>query len=374
MLKKAATSLMLAATILGCANLRIDVDVYKGPLANDEEVQIEQMAAMAIGAKPLLFTLRDRLECEARNQYTQCTDCVGVVPPFTELRREYMKERPNHLIFRSDLARQVNGILYLYSNKSKFDDTPATVKLQLEKLEAENNEFEALARSGNATYQAVQSKADDVYFAVLDTMLALRDPNLLNDPNNPMTQEAIDYAIWQGSRYIEFTLRSGGMQGLHSEEPSRPLGKAIASKLPDYQRENFLTSVNPTQRFPKYAQISDAIAQLIADDTGQALLQALRDDSQYYKDHYYDPESLGEKLQRTGRRPYITLFRAVGVPEDLNEKSGVQSPTEGFVSSQNMAEVKAQELPNSSPATQQGTVEESTIPPHVVKPFMNALA
>lgn len=55
---------MMAAVVLafGCATLRVDVDVYKGPLANSEEVQIEQMASMAMGARPLLIELRDRLE------------------------------------------------------------------------------------------------------------------------------------------------------------------------------------------------------------------------------------------------------------------------------------------------------------------------
>ncbi len=53
------TSLMVFP---GCATLTIDVDVYKGPLANHEQVQTEQIAAMGMGAKPLLVQLRNRLE------------------------------------------------------------------------------------------------------------------------------------------------------------------------------------------------------------------------------------------------------------------------------------------------------------------------
>lgn len=52
----------LASLFTGCAVLTVDVDVYKGPLANHEDIQMEQMAAMATGAKPLLIELRDRLE------------------------------------------------------------------------------------------------------------------------------------------------------------------------------------------------------------------------------------------------------------------------------------------------------------------------
>ncbi|KAB2836089.1 MAG: hypothetical protein F9K48_02765 [Candidatus Brocadia sp.] len=51
-------------SIVGCAVLKIDVDVYKGPLSNHDDVQIEQMAAMAMGAKNLLVQLRNDLEIE----------------------------------------------------------------------------------------------------------------------------------------------------------------------------------------------------------------------------------------------------------------------------------------------------------------------
>ena len=56
---------ILAAMVMGlagCAVLTIDVDVYKGPLANEMDVQIEQVIARAVGAKPLLARLRNELE------------------------------------------------------------------------------------------------------------------------------------------------------------------------------------------------------------------------------------------------------------------------------------------------------------------------
>ncbi len=53
----------LACTLLlcGCAALQVDVDVYKGPLANTEETQVQQLASMALTAKPLISTMRNRL-------------------------------------------------------------------------------------------------------------------------------------------------------------------------------------------------------------------------------------------------------------------------------------------------------------------------
>jgi hypothetical protein len=57
-------SLACASTIAitGCATTRVDVDVYKGPLANHEDVQVQQLAVMANAAKPLLIYLLEYLE------------------------------------------------------------------------------------------------------------------------------------------------------------------------------------------------------------------------------------------------------------------------------------------------------------------------
>lgn len=46
----------------GCAVLTVDVDVYKGALVNEEEVQLHQLVALATAAKPMLIQLRDKLE------------------------------------------------------------------------------------------------------------------------------------------------------------------------------------------------------------------------------------------------------------------------------------------------------------------------
>lgn len=45
-----------------CAVLTVDVDVYKGPLVNEERVQVQQLLALTTAAKPMLVQLRDNLE------------------------------------------------------------------------------------------------------------------------------------------------------------------------------------------------------------------------------------------------------------------------------------------------------------------------
>jgi hypothetical protein len=55
-------SVIAGLLVAGCAVLTVDVDVYKGPLANQEHIQGEQVISMAMGVKPLLVQLRDQLE------------------------------------------------------------------------------------------------------------------------------------------------------------------------------------------------------------------------------------------------------------------------------------------------------------------------
>jgi hypothetical protein len=62
--RKLTQSILITLYALGagCAVLTVDVDVYKGTLANTEQIQGEQVISMAMGAKPLLVQLRDHLE------------------------------------------------------------------------------------------------------------------------------------------------------------------------------------------------------------------------------------------------------------------------------------------------------------------------
>ena len=43
--------------LVGCAVLTVDVDVYKGPLVNDDATQMDQVIALTLGAKPLVVDL-----------------------------------------------------------------------------------------------------------------------------------------------------------------------------------------------------------------------------------------------------------------------------------------------------------------------------
>ena len=54
--------IVFSGLLNSCAVLTVDVDVYKGPLINEESVQIQQLLALTTAAKPMLVQLRDNLE------------------------------------------------------------------------------------------------------------------------------------------------------------------------------------------------------------------------------------------------------------------------------------------------------------------------
>jgi hypothetical protein len=102
----------MALVLGGCAALRVDVDVYKGPLANHEDVQVRQYAALAVAARPVLASLRNRLEDRERER-------TGFGPQFFSKRLESYERygwiRDDNR-FSSETARIVNGALSFYED------------------------------------------------------------------------------------------------------------------------------------------------------------------------------------------------------------------------------------------------------------------
>lgn len=95
--------------------MKIDVDVYKGPLANTKYVQMQQLTTMAIGVRPLLYDLRDTLEwpieeelIAIRSQVDFYNKCEN--PSFEEY------------CFKNPQAKKVNAILSLYHDRKTSSD------------------------------------------------------------------------------------------------------------------------------------------------------------------------------------------------------------------------------------------------------------
>ena len=117
-----------AAILSGCAALNIDVDVYKGPLINNEDAQRQQMVSMALSAKALIAAVRDDFLFNAilaadKEQFTAKTNCgtnafSRKVLVETKIESEKVARRYHKL------AIQLNDLLTLY------DDYPVNQNLQ----------------------------------------------------------------------------------------------------------------------------------------------------------------------------------------------------------------------------------------------------
>lgn len=131
---------VVAVSVLlnSCAVLTVDVDVYKGPLVNEENVQLTQLLALTTAAKPMLVQLRDNLEwpnsdglppngatclVEGKNWYQadyvrEPVDFVSKYKSGIDTVIDAFKwgAVPCQMHFENSHARRVNEILYLYTN------------------------------------------------------------------------------------------------------------------------------------------------------------------------------------------------------------------------------------------------------------------
>ena len=128
---------LLAALAAACATLRVDVDVYTGPLADHEDIQAERMAVMAIGAKPLLIELRDRLENREREKRWNALEWPKQQGKIREIGPGWDRYEAGHMVLSDAAAdydawdtlidtkaRRVNAVLGLYEDMLNKDLAP----------------------------------------------------------------------------------------------------------------------------------------------------------------------------------------------------------------------------------------------------------
>lgn len=130
--------LLLVLVAGGCAVLTVDVDVYKGPLANTESVQGEQVISLVMATKPTLVLLRDRLAVQSPSM---SDDLETLLRQF----RRHNWYKAGHIpegwrYWKSELATVVNEILGLYENIE--ENIPPEIKEVVGEAELLVREFE----------------------------------------------------------------------------------------------------------------------------------------------------------------------------------------------------------------------------------------
>lgn len=118
--------LLAACLLVGCAVLKVDVDVYKGALSNQQDVQAGQLAAIIISAQPLMVNLTTVL--------TQ----IETNPTNTA----YFKQAA------TNLKQSVENIVSLYTNDAVFATAARSfheIKTALTALKTNTNNNDASA-------------------------------------------------------------------------------------------------------------------------------------------------------------------------------------------------------------------------------------
>lgn len=121
------------SAVSGCATLDVSVDVYKGPMANTEDIRLEQLAALAVSTRPLLVDLRyqtERQRCSkenARQAYDSYESWDGRVWECLE-RCGYSRRKPFDIPVSSlqdPYAQKINAILTLFDDQKSMDENGA---------------------------------------------------------------------------------------------------------------------------------------------------------------------------------------------------------------------------------------------------------
>lgn len=114
--------------VTGCSVMQIDVDVYKGPLANHKDVHTEQVAVMAVGAEPLvqrlLVNLNKQCNEEAEKAKSYEASKVGESNPNSGSAGYGGQEGP--ICFQTKV---VQGILDLFKDREDISPEEALLVL-----------------------------------------------------------------------------------------------------------------------------------------------------------------------------------------------------------------------------------------------------
>ena len=112
--------ILIAITVFvvaGCAVATVDVDVYKGPLINQEETQNDQITTLVMGAKPILMQLRDSLESLAYFNHPGSPQRLeDKLYSWRTKYRIYEVEYLTNYTFHDVNAEHINEILSLYKD------------------------------------------------------------------------------------------------------------------------------------------------------------------------------------------------------------------------------------------------------------------
>ncbi|NKB56238.1 MAG: hypothetical protein GKS00_07875 [Alphaproteobacteria bacterium] len=350
------TSLAAAFGLSACAVLRVDVDVYKGPLANAEQVQVQELTSMAIGAKPLLIQLRDTIQWGPSDEYDHTKSIYG-----------YIKECPNdkNRKLTKFHAIRINEILGLYKDEKEVahclqsglskNESIAQISegmsreetllaTQVEKLNTLTNTYENLRQTAdfttlfinydtapNASYIELRDLLMELWEQSVETLELVLTLNLENVEGLKISLIEQIARLTQ-SRSLEIVMYTKSVPDVISGTLRSHLERAATGGPSFWRGTNWNNA--------KYSLADNALKRVLTENpssTLNLLKQAnswVRSNERVESDFFGHPLAL-EKLAKFPRRrfgivrgPSFRIIRKEQSPQDTTQKSGI--PTDSF--------------------------------------------
>jgi hypothetical protein len=193
--------MMAVAPVTGCAVLTIDVDVYKGPMSNTRQVQLDQVAVMAQASKPMLVQLRRRFE-EAAISRMSGTVSEAVVEENKKTARKAFEDasvdeakalaevenakkiadEASKVPDTQPTAEKTNAVQKWQTEVDEWDKATLQAKIDDEKAQIEKNkanvDYKAAQKKGAAGTNALLSSYETKALAKVDSSKRLKDAEL----------------------------------------------------------------------------------------------------------------------------------------------------------------------------------------------------
>lgn len=202
-------------SLCACSALQIDVDVYKGPMANHEDIQLQQYAALATSAKLIIVALRnsyiwDDQSYASYSLHTKEYDrkCLTT----------YEGDQNSYIgcPFQLDIAHFLNSILELYEDResTRLKDESAgktpELKALIDKIKAYKNQ-PVRKNSSTADGDGVRDEfgIDRLTKAFIDaTNTSNQYPNEKNREEARKTKERLNESLIIFAEKVLFTVNN----------------------------------------------------------------------------------------------------------------------------------------------------------------------
>jgi hypothetical protein len=308
------------ALLAGCAGLEVRVDVYKGPLANHEDIQMQQLTSIAMSARVLMVTQRDQtlkelgaLKACTTRQYLEHRFLTESCLPGAGSNKSAVQQSK----FRR--AVELNGILGLFEEDSSYIGT-------FDPLYLEGRAREGIDRLAKAYQRAIDNQAGR------DRSSTTERDREARYARKRLVNALVDLAGRMSYLAVNLYLVDGDTGAIEAPEGAAP-SEAILTPTPAGSVRGQVDYTAAKDEFTRFKSILEAVANTL-------LVYA---DDMHLRDRHQDRQgTLADEERRAAVRAFAMPEQAFErVFSELRTKSNEASRKVSLVNSK-LKEVRAE--------------------------------